>query len=153
MSNYTPRDPERRIYASAIDTWLLVVIGLCMAGTTLLTAWSALTGAQPVAIAITAATTIAMGALFADVLINTSYTVANGKLIIKCGITQCHTVEISEITLIRKTQSLLSAPALSVRHRIEVKYGHRKSIIISPRNRHDFIDNLLHINPLIEIRL
>ncbi len=149
MSNDTPRNSERRIYASAIDTWLLVVIGLCMAGTTLLTAWSALTGAQPVAIAITAA----MGALFADVLINTSYTIANGKLIIKCGITQRHTVEISEITSIRKTQSLLSAPALSVRHRIEVKYGRRKSIIISPRNRHEFIDNLLHINPLIEIRL
>ncbi len=149
MSNDTPRNSERRIYASAIDTWLLVVIGLCMASTTLLTAWSALTGAQPVAIAITAA----MGALFADVLINTSYTIANGKLIIKCGITQRHTVEISEITSIRKTQSLLSAPALSVRHRIEVKYGRRKSIIISPRNRHEFIDNLLHINPLIEIRL
>ncbi len=142
------------VYASAIDTWLIVLLGLCMAGMISLVGWIAATDAHPVPITITAVMAIAMGGMFADVLLNTNYTISNGgRLIIKCGFTQRNTVDISKITSIRSTQSWLSAPALSVRHRIEVKYGPRQSIIISPRNRQDLIENLLRINPHIEVRL
>lgn len=140
------------VYASAIDTWLLIVLGLCMAGMISLVAWIAVTDTRPMPIAMTAAMTTALGGLFADMLLNTNYTISNGgRLIIKCGFAQLHIIDISKITSIKSTQSWLSAPALSVRHRIKVKYGRGQNIIISPRNRHDFIDNLLQINPHIDI--
>ncbi|MDE6297750.1 MAG: PH domain-containing protein [Muribaculaceae bacterium] len=66
---------------------------------------------------------------------------------------------IDKITDIRKSKSFLSAPATSLKHRIEIRFSDRsilKSVmplIISPATQSDFINELLKINPNIKVRL
>ena len=58
-------------------------------------------------------------------------------------------IEIEKITAISKTNSLLSSPAASITGRIELNYGKYSSIIISPKNKMAFIEDLIKINPNI----
>ncbi|MCL2132232.1 MAG: PH domain-containing protein [Lentimicrobiaceae bacterium] len=83
--------------------------------------------------------------------IPTYYTIDDKLLIIKCGRSgQGEKIDITTIKKIRETKRGLSAPALSL-DRIEItykKYGH---VMVSPKNKHDFIQDLIDINPNIEV--
>jgi len=50
-------------------------------------------------------------------------------------------VPIGEITSIPPTQSPLSSPACSL-GRLRIEYGRSRSILISPKNREDFLREL-----------
>ena len=59
-------------------------------------------------------------------------------------------IDINEITELKYSNSWESAPAGSLK-RMKVKYGYRKSVLISPYCQPLFIDMLKQINPTITI--
>jgi len=82
---------------------------------------------------------------------NTYYTINPDKdsLIIRASFLINQTISIQNIIKIKKTNSMLSAPAASM-DRIEIRYQHG-TVVISPEERRMFIDHLLKINPNIEV--
>ena len=83
--------------------------------------------------------------------IATSYTIDNGTLHIKCGIFLSSSFPIDRITKISKTNSCLSAPALSM-DRIEIRFADKKTLVLSPKQRQAFIDHLRSLNPDIVVK-
>ena len=81
--------------------------------------------------------------------LKTEYKIENKKLKIKCGIIFNKTIDISQIKKISKTSSLMSSPAPSF-DRIELKYGKFDVIIISPKAKLSFSNDLTQINSGIE---
>lgn len=86
----------------------------------------------------------------ANMFLATYYTIKGENLIIKSGILINKTIKIKDIYKIEKTNSILSSPALSL-DRIEIFYGNQNSIIISPKEKSDFITELLKVNENIKV--
>lgn len=61
-------------------------------------------------------------------------------------------VEIQSIRKIYKTRNPLSSPALSL-DRIAIVYNKFDEVLISPKNKKEFIDELLKINPAIVVEI
>jgi len=59
-------------------------------------------------------------------------------------------IPISSINTIKETDNIISSPAASL-DRLEIFYGKYDSIIISPMDKNEFIQDLLKINPNIEV--
>lgn len=81
--------------------------------------------------------------------LKTSYAINNETLIIKCGFLINLKIDITQIKEIRKTKSIMSAPAPSF-DRIEIKYGKYDEVIISPKDQVGFARDLTLINPDIK---
>ena len=63
-----------------------------------------------------------------------------------------HTIDIKTIRKIKESNNPMSSPAGSM-DRLEVQYGNKfDSILISPSNTDDFIQQLMLINPAIEVQ-
>ncbi|WP_262280701.1 PH domain-containing protein [Hallella absiana] len=81
----------------------------------------------------------------------TKYIIDGDNLLIRCGF-QRKRISISQIIYVRRSHNLLASPALSVdRLEIVFKGKNTDSILISPRNRIDFVEDLKAINPDIDI--
>lgn len=81
----------------------------------------------------------------------TKYIIDGDNLLIRCGF-QRKRISISQIIYVRRSHNLLASPALSVdRLEIVFKGKYTDSILISPRNRIDFVEDLKAINPDIDI--
>ncbi len=80
---------------------------------------------------------------------STYYIIDANKLVIRSSFIINISINISEITQIKETRNPLSSPALSL-DRIEIKYG-AKSVMISPKEKNDFIEHLHKINPQIKM--
>jgi Bacterial PH domain len=61
-------------------------------------------------------------------------------------------IDITKIRKIEKTNSILSAPALSL-DRLLVKYNKFDEVYISPKEKQIFIEELLKINSTIEVAI
>ena len=83
---------------------------------------------------------------------STRYIISENKLIVKCMFIVNDKIEISKIRKIEKTNSILSSPALSL-DRIDVFYNKYDEVYISPKDRYNFIKDLLEINHTIEIKV
>ena len=92
-------------------------------------------------------------ALIMYLLYDTNYTITQGNVKVHSGFIVNKNIPISEIRLIKKTDSILSAPAASLTDRIEVFYGSSKSIVISPKEKQGFVDELLKQNSEIKIEI
>lgn len=79
----------------------------------------------------------------------TYYTIENNKLKIKCGIFSYKPIEIDKIKEVSKTKNIISSPAPSF-DRIEIKYGKFDKIIISPKGKLNFANDLVAVNPNIK---
>lgn len=93
--------------------------------------------------------------LFTSILyfmFNTVYIVDHKTLRIKLGQITYKTIDIIKIKSITQTNSWISAPASSF-DRIELKYGKFEEVIISPKDKKEFIEALLKINPEIIVQL
>jgi hypothetical protein len=87
-------------------------------------------------------------AFVTHLFITTYYTIDGAKLQVKCGFLMNITIDISTITRIEATNTVLSSPALSF-DRIEVFYNRYDSVVISPGDKHKFIGQLKAVNPAI----
>lgn len=132
-------------YNSKISYWLFVPI-LCLlialeAKAIMDKTWPAL------------AIILAVTGLIVNLLVRTYYVIENHKLTIVCGFFFKQQIDIANILKIEKTNSPLSSPALSIKHRIEIIYGKYDSVIISPERRAEFIETLTLINKNISTNL
>ena len=84
-------------------------------------------------------------------LLSNRYIIDGNTLIIKSGIST-KKIEISSIHKIEKSRNIISSPASSL-DRLEVSFGDGHSILISPKDKAGFIDELRKINPSINFSL
>lgn len=78
----------------------------------------------------------------------TIYSITNGNsLVIKFGILETTEIPIEDIEWIRKSNDVSSAPALST-DRLEIGYKGGR-VLISPRDKKQFVSDLKKINPNI----
>lgn len=84
--------------------------------------------------------------------LTTKYTIEGDNLVIKCGFLYHKTIDINTIRRIAETNNLLSSPATSL-DRLEILYGKFDSVLISPRRKAEFINDIKRINPGIEVNL
>lgn len=91
--------------------------------------------------------------LFIVYIFSTTYYLVDGRfLTIKSGFIINKKIEINLIKSIKETSSIISAPALSF-DRLEVNWGEYTGIVISPREKHKFIEHMTGINPQIEVQI
>jgi len=78
----------------------------------------------------------------------TYYTIDGAELKVRSGFLIHITINISTITKIVPTRSILSAPAVSL-DRLEVFYNKYDSVVVSPKDKDGFIAGLKDINEKI----
>lgn len=83
--------------------------------------------------------------------ITTEYTIDGDKLTIKCGFLYNKTIDINTIKKIKETNNPLSSPATSL-DRLEINYGKFDSVIISPKQKSEFINDIKGLNPNVEVK-
>jgi hypothetical protein len=89
-------------------------------------------------------------AVVGPMILNTNYTITgDGSLKVRCGFFVNLFIDINTIRKIEATKSVLSSPALSL-DRLEVFYNKFDSVMISPKNKENFVAQLQNINPAIE---
>lgn len=90
---------------------------------------------------------------FVSYMFASTYYVINGKdLVIKCGFMFNMTVHIDRIKKVVKTNNPLSSPAASL-DRLAIYYNKSDLVMVSPKDKMDFINQLTEINPKIEVIL
>ena len=85
-------------------------------------------------------------------LTSIKYTIENQNLNIKAGFLINQNINIMNIESIKKSKNILSSPAASL-DRIEIIENNKNSILISPKNKIEFIEELKKINPQIYVKL
>lgn len=83
---------------------------------------------------------------------STRYIIEEDQLTVKCMFIVNNKIAISKIKKIEKTNSILSSPALSL-DRISIKFNKFDEVYISPKEKQSFLNDLLKINPNIEIKI
>jgi hypothetical protein len=86
------------------------------------------------------------------IFLNTYYIINGNDLIIKCGFLINRTIKIDQIKKIEETNNVLSSPAASL-DRIAIDYDKFDSVMISPKEKMDFINQLIKINDKIVVVL
>jgi hypothetical protein len=82
----------------------------------------------------------------------TRYIINENHLIVKSMFIVNEKIEINKIRKMEKTNSILSSPALSL-DRIAIRYNKFDEVYISPKEKQLFVEELLKINPEIEVAL
>lgn len=127
------------VYRSRIDAWLLIVLVAAMAAS--LVAGIALVSAGSIAAWWSLALIAGVGILLPSwLLLGTRYTLAPERLTIRSG-PFAWQVPLADITGITPTRNPLSSPALSL-DRLRIDYGPGRSVMISPRDKARFIQDL-----------
>lgn len=83
---------------------------------------------------------------------NTYYQIEHGALRIKSGFIINKHIAINSIRKIQKSNSIFSSPAASL-DRLEIFYNKYDSVLISPKDKQEFLAQLRNINPAIEIQV
>jgi hypothetical protein len=81
-----------------------------------------------------------------------SYFIDDIHLTINCGFGCKMKIQIDKITRIKETYNPLSSPATSL-DRIGIYYSKSGFVLVSPKNKRDFINRLTQVNPRIEVIL
>ena len=98
------------------------------------------------------ASTLIPTLIIINIYTNTYYTINDKSLIlqVKSGFLVDSKYDISKITRIKNSRSILSAPALSL-DRMEITIGQYNNVVISPENKEKFINQITSLNPNIKI--
>ncbi|MBL0135487.1 MAG: PH domain-containing protein [Chitinophagaceae bacterium] len=95
---------------------------------------------------------LAVITIITHLFLSTSYTIEGENLKIKSGIFYNKTVHIKDITSISETNSFLSSPATSL-DRLAISFGKYDCVIISPKQKKEFIDTIVSLNSTVEVKL
>lgn len=133
----SPPPVSPQVFPSAVSRWLLGFLAVSLGVPMGLAWWD---GVWP-AVAILGTTALGVGWM----LFTTRYIFAPPHLIIRSGWFRL-TLRTDEITQVRPSTSLLSSPAAGF-DRLELRYGRRQSVLISPRDKAGFLERLARENP------
>jgi hypothetical protein len=89
--------------------------------------------------------------LMVYLILDTYYIIKGDILIVKCGFLVNKKIDINKVDLISETNSVISAPAISL-DRLDIIYNGHEGILISPRNKLKFIEHMIRINPSIKVQ-
>ncbi len=134
---------ETKIYKSKIGMELVIPLTIILGGTTIL---MALENAWP-GFVINFTVIVFLWYTFT----NTYYSINNGHLTVKCGFLVNETINIDSIKSLRETRNPLSSAAASL-DRLEVAYNKYDIVLISPKEKFEFIRHIQTINPDVEIK-
>jgi len=84
--------------------------------------------------------------------INTEYLISGENLNIKSGFLVNENININSIRKLSETNNTISSPAASI-DRIEILYNKFDTILVSPKDKYEFIESLTEINKNIEVKL
>jgi hypothetical protein len=130
-------------YPSKIGLELVIPLALLL-GTTSVIMW--LDGAWP-GVLINLAVAGFIGLLFWS----THYTIDGHQLRVQAGFFLKEDIDIRSIRRISETRNPISAPAASL-DRLDIRYGDRGMVLISPRDKAAFIAHILKIQPDVELK-
>ena len=129
-------------YKSKIGLWIVLFIAMVLGSTSILMIinhiWSGLIINSVVA------------GFISYIFMSTYYIISGKDLIVKCGSFINMTIKIDRIKKIKETNNPLSSPATSL-DRIAIYYNKSGFVMISPKDKIDFINNLIDINSKIEV--
>lgn len=136
----------KKVYKSGVSWGLLgflyLVFGLVIFLLSYQSKWIGLAFSLPLMIFVT------------HMFLSTRYTIKDDDvLIIQSGFLFHQKIPIQKIIKLQDTSSILSSPAASLKGRIEIKYNKWDIVIISPKDKQNFIDHLLRINPEIAVKI
>ena len=132
------------VYKSKIGTGLVLIITLALGYITFLMVrdgiWLGLL------------ITILIGIFCAYIFLQTYYVIDGKTLRVKCAFLVNQSFDIRQITKITETNNPIGAAAASL-DRLEILLDNSESVIISPKQKNEFIDDLKKLNPNIIINL
>ena len=88
----------------------------------------------------------------AHIFSTTFYTIENEKLHVKSSFLINILIDIQQIKKISETNTIMSAPAVSF-DRLEILYNKFDTVVISPKEKMQFIEAIKKINPQVEVKL
>ena len=88
----------------------------------------------------------------AHLFLTTFYIVENEKLHVKSSFLINILIDIQQIKKISETNTIMSAPAVSF-DRLEILYNKFDTVVISPKEKMQFIEAIKKINPQVEVKL
>ncbi len=133
-----------KVYKSKIGTGLVIFIVIVLGLSTYPMIQEGIwVGLLPIALT---------AAFIAYMFLQTFYLIDKDILRVKCGFLVNKSFEIRRITKITETNNPISAPAASL-DRLEISLDSGKSVIVSPKNKSGFIEELKRRNPKITVYL
>lgn len=134
-----------KIYKSKIGLELIIPVALVLGIVLILTVIS-----EPhwVGVAILLPVILFISYMF----LTTYYTIENDTLKVKCGFYTISRIDIKNISKITETNNPISSPATSL-DRLEIRFNKYDNVLISPKDKLDFIHAIKTINPNVEIKL
>jgi len=93
---------------------------------------------------------ISVAVFFIYLYLNTDYCIDGKNLIIRSGFLVRYIILIKSISNISETHNPISSPAFSL-DRLEIIYNNNENILISPKEKYAFIEQLTKINPNIKV--
>jgi hypothetical protein len=139
MATLARRNSMEQVYTSKIDTWLALVLVGAVAACLIAFVFALRTGSTTAVVATLPALIIGAG-LPIWLMTSTAYTLSSTTLLVKSGPFKWQ-VPIEQIASITPTSNPLSSPALSL-DRLRIDYGRGQSIMISPKDKDQFIQDL-----------
>ncbi|SFW12961.1 PH domain-containing protein [Nitrosovibrio sp. Nv17] len=127
------------IYRSRIDAWIAIALGLGAALPLVVVFPAALDASGPAAL-IAFSTAVLPAVLLGWLIRGLGYTLTRKELRVRCG-PFFWIVPLETIHAVVPTRSPLSSPALSL-DRLRIDYGHGNALMISPRDKEDFLREL-----------
>ncbi|WP_175989366.1 PH domain-containing protein [Bacillus sp. Marseille-Q1617] len=85
-------------------------------------------------------------------LIAGTYYEINGEVLKVAAGPIRYTIHIHTISAIKASNNPLSSPALSL-DRLKITYNHGNTVLISPKDKQEFINEILKVNPNIKVNL
>lgn len=92
-----------------------------------------------------------VGIFIAYIFSSTKYTISDQVLKIESGFLVNISIRVDSIKRISKSRNFISSPANSL-DRLEIKYNLYDTVLISPKNKIAFIQQLKEINQNIELK-
>jgi membrane protein YdbS with pleckstrin-like domain len=141
------------VFRSRVDLWLVVlIVAITIVPLVILMTVQpsrADLGTRPAMIIAVASMALVL-LFFGWTYRTTSYTLTDDALFVRCGPLNWH-VAYRDIASVERTFNPMSSAALSLR-RLEIRYGKRGFVLISPPDREAFIEALRRRVPNLEVK-